>query len=153
MTIIIYCDGLCEPINPNGIATYGFIIYGDENMLHNDYGLVGVGQEVDHAVAEYAAMCKALEYLISQGLVDEEVTIRSDSKQIVYQMSGKQMGNKGLYLPWFRKACYLHKNFRQLEYTWISRDENKEADALTWRAYEEHCKAKGIEPKYQNNQP
>jgi ribonuclease HI len=29
MKVLVYYDGLCEPRNPKGVATYGFVVYRD----------------------------------------------------------------------------------------------------------------------------
>ena len=43
--IKVYSDGACEPINPKGIVTYGYVIYRDDKKIREDYGLVGIGLE------------------------------------------------------------------------------------------------------------
>jgi len=27
--IVVYVDGLCEPVNPGGVACYGYVVYRD----------------------------------------------------------------------------------------------------------------------------
>jgi len=31
--LIAYCDGLCEPYNPGGTATYGWVLYRDKEKI------------------------------------------------------------------------------------------------------------------------
>ena len=149
MSIIIYCDGLCEPINPNGIATYGFVVYRDGTRMHEDFGVTGVGQGMSNNVAEYDALCKAFDYLKSQGLTAQEVIVRSDTRLLIKQMSGAwKKRPKGLYAAKYLEAHNLQRSFNHVKYQWISRELNKEADVLTREAYKNYCKTKGIRERY-----
>ena len=62
--IEVYFDGACEPVNPKGIATYGYVVYRNGKKIREDCGLVGIGQGATNNIAEYTALIKALEYLI-----------------------------------------------------------------------------------------
>lgn len=139
MVIIVYCDGLCEPTNPSGIATYGYVIYRGEIKLHEGFGVVGEGQGMSNNVAEYAALCKALTHLRGVGLENEEVIVKSDSKLLVNQMNGVwKKHNRGLYVPKYLEARALQRGFRSIRFEWVDRELNTEADALSRRAYEDH---------------
>ena len=149
MTIIVYCDGLCEPTNPNGIATYGFVVYRDGTKIHEGLGVTGVGQGMSNNVAEYDALCKAFDHLRSQGLTTQGITVRSDSKLLIKQMSGEwKKRPKGLYVSKYLEARKLQSNFNHVRYEWVPRELNKEADTLTRKSYKDYCKARGIRPRY-----
>lgn len=56
--IQVYFDGLCQPVNPGGIACYAFIVKNGENTIYPEYGFVA--RDSTNNVAEYAALIKAL---------------------------------------------------------------------------------------------
>lgn len=135
--LLVYCDGLCEPRNPGGIACYGFVIYREGEAIARGYGEACRGPEATNNVAEYSAAIAALARLIAMGLTEEAVEVRSDSQLLVRQMQGE-------YAVRSRRIAALHGNlrrlaarFRQLRWRWVPREENREADALSRRAYAE----------------
>ena len=81
--IEVYTDGRAEP-NP-GLGTYGFVVYKDGERIRSEQGVAG--QAVTNNYAEYLCLIKALEYLERRR--DEEITVFSDSKLLVYQMKGE----------------------------------------------------------------
>lgn len=140
MSIIVYCDGLCEPRNPGGIATYGFVLYRDKIKLYEGLGVAGEGPAMSNNVAEYAALCRALNILREENLVNEEIVVRADSRLLVNQMNGEWKARHGLYLLKYNEARNLQECFKDIRYEWIPRESNREADALSRRAYQNHIK-------------
>jgi len=61
--IQVNIDGLCQPINPGGIACYAFIIRSNGRTMHSGYGIAGepFSKDSTNNVAEYTALAKALE--------------------------------------------------------------------------------------------
>jgi ribonuclease HI len=139
--IKVYIDGLCEPMNPGGVATYGLIIYKDGSIIQKDKGVVGEGPGMSNNVAEYTALCKALSWLTPR-YPKESITVLSDSRLVVNQMSDQWKARKGLYLEYYKKALKLKESFPKLVLKWVPREENAEADELTRAAYEQY-KARG----------
>ena len=139
--ITAYVDGLCQPKNPGGVASYGFAIYSDHMKLTEKAGVIGKGSGMSNNVAEYAALCEALRWLLNQGLQNNEIVVKSDSRLLVNQMNGKWILHKGLYANKFLEARKLALSFERISFLWISREENTEADELTRKAYQEYCKA------------
>src|SRR5207245_10557358 len=96
--IIIYFDGLCEPVNPGGTATFGYVSRDNDNsVLARRSGIVGKGRAMSNNMAEYAALCEALEFLLKKRREDSPIEVRGDSKLVVNQMSGNWKFNNGLY--------------------------------------------------------
>ena len=59
VTIVVYVDGLCEPMNPGGTATYGYLIRNEAGrVIARKSGVVGKGSEMSNNVAEYAQCVK-----------------------------------------------------------------------------------------------
>lgn len=79
--------------------------------------------------AEYFCLVRALKYLHLHR--DEKIKVFSDSTLLVNQMKGKWRVKKGAYLEEYLKARELADSFAKLEFEWIPREKNTEADELT----------------------
>ena len=143
-----FIDGLCEPYNPNGVGCWGIVIYKDGKKQYEEKGSIGMGKGVSNNVAEYTALCRALKALITLGWNEKEVVIKSDSQLVVMLMSGQWRVKGGLYLPRFLEAKELVKEFKNIRFVWIPREENEEADRLSRLAYEKYCSEYGIQARY-----
>ena len=153
MTIIVYCDGLCEPINPGGIATAGIVIFKDNIVIHEAARFVAEGFGASSNAAEYAGVNAALEWLLEYGMQGESIEMRSDSMLVVNQMAGRWESRGGLYISQYRKALGLAREFSSLRFRWIPREQNALADALSRKAYENHCKSRGTSAIYPDRRP
>jgi len=140
--ISVYIDGSCEPINPNGIASFGLIVYADGKKLYEQCQVVGEGKGMSNNYAEYCGLCAALKWLIANSLNNKEIIIYSDSQLLVNQMNELWQCHEGFYAPKYHEALRLKTNFSKLHFKWIPREQNKEADALSRKAYEEYCMKK-----------
>jgi ribonuclease HI len=138
--ILIYIDGLCEPVNPNGVATYGFAVYEGDKKIAQKYDVVGEGEGMSNNLAEYAALCEALKLLVALNLNRKKILIMSDSRLLINQMNKVWKCNKGYYISKYNEANNLVKLFGNIRFSWIPREENKEADYLSRKAYDEYCK-------------
>jgi len=145
---MVYVDGLCEPRNPGGVASYGFVIYSGNEKLHEQSGVVGEGLGMSNNAAEYAALLEALDWLSGQGLKDEKVVVRSDSRLLVNQMNYQWRSHGGLYVDKYSEALKLVSNFSKISFVWVPREQNGEADSLSRKAYEEYRVNKGARPRY-----
>lgn len=135
--IHVYFDGLCQPINPGGIACYAFLIKSESKVLHKDRGLAAepFSKGATNNVAEYTALVKALEWLVSNNKEREPVRVKGDSKLVISQMMGEfKVKAKGI-VPLFQKAALLTKKFSDISFQWVPREENREADKLSEEAY------------------
>ena len=137
--IVVYFDGACEPINPKGIATYGYVIYRDEQKITEGSGLAcePFSWNSSNNVAEYTALVKALEYLVENGLTDKQVVVRGDSQLVIRQMIGRYSVKSERIKPLYEKAVELTSKFKEIEFEWIPREYNEEADNLSHKAYVE----------------
>ena len=106
-----------------------------------------VGDNVSNNFAEYSALVAALNELLRRGLT-KDVTVKSDSKLLVNQMSGRWKRKKGGYLEKYKEASELAKKFERLTFAWIPREENSEADLLSRVAYERYRRAKGLPVRF-----
>jgi ribonuclease HI len=139
VSIEVYFDGLCQPVNPGGIACYAFVIRRDDRTIHSDYGIAAepFSKDATNNVAEYTALAKALEWLIANGLNNSgRVEVKGDSQLVVKQLRGEYKIKSQRIIPLYRHVLLLQSRFPDgVEIRWVPREENKEADSLTNRAY------------------
>ena len=137
--ITIFFDGLCEeayhggPRNPNGIATYGYIIYQDGKIIKKGCRVIGEGKGMTNNVAEYSGMLRAIEWLQEQN-IDDKITIKGDSMLAINQMKGiwqVKSETSRRFVPKIRKLL----KGKNVIFEWIPRKKNEEADMLSRVAY------------------
>jgi ribonuclease HI len=140
--IEIYFDGLCQPVNPGGIACYAFVAKRDGMTIHTSRGIAGepFSKDSTNNVAEYTALIKALEWLAASELFSDAVKVMGDSKLVISQLGGQYKIKSKRILPLYRRARELKESFKNLEIRLVPREENKEADGLTNLAYREALK-------------
>ena len=138
----LYCkfDGMCQPVNPGGIACYGFIIQKKNDQVNKIYEEAGIAfepfsEESSNNVAEYVGLIKSLEWLSNNGYNKSTVLIQGDSQLIINQICGKYRVRSEKLMLYYQRTKSLIKNFDNLEIQWIARDKNKEADDLANKAY------------------
>lgn len=122
-TWTIYTDGGSRG-NP-GPAAYAYVIKrpGQADIEVKCY----LGSTTNN-IAEYTGMLKALEH--AKQLGGKKLLLNSDSELMVKQMNGVyKVKNEGL-LPLFRQATLLRKQFDNITFKHIYRDQNSHADAL-----------------------
>jgi ribonuclease HI len=144
--VIIYFDGACEPTNPGGMGTYGFVVqhrYSADaadppRPVHKHYGCCGDGPTMTNNVAEYMGLGHALRWIKDHSRKAEitSLTVRGDSKLVIHQMTGEWASNKP-HLARLRDRCrQLLKDLGcEVRFEWVGRDRNTEADELTRQAY------------------
>jgi len=136
--IEIYFDGACEPINPGGTASYGWLIKKDRKIIAKDAKILGAGKGMTNNIAEYAGLIAAIKTIPNLKIKDK-IRICGDS-DLVCNMISKKWG-------WKKKKWSPHKRFPHLkvlldealnllenydyEVKWLSREQNQEADALS----------------------
>ena len=133
--LISYVDGAIEPKNPGGVPAYGYVVFHDGVLIQEGYGLVESPVKLTNNVAEFEAVIAALSYLVEMGLISETVQIMSDS-QLIINLS---RGTKSTKMPHLRqlrqRVRELERNFVEVQYQWIPREQNEYADMLSRLAY------------------
>lgn len=135
--VTVYIDGACEPRNPGGIACYGYVIYRGEELVASGYGVHSRGAGATNNVAEHAAAIAALTRLLELGLHRARVELRSDIQLLVCQVRGIYAVRSAQLRALYRQLHSLASRFPFLRWEWVPREANREADALSRRAYEE----------------
>jgi ribonuclease HI len=136
---MLYFDGLCEPINPGGVATFGFVAYDGRKKIQESCGLVGagmLGNDVSNNVAEYTGIIRGMECLLGSGHFGK-LTIRGDSQLAIRQLSGQYAVRAPRLIPLHNRVIELKKGFKSVTFEWIPRESNEAADALSRKAFDE----------------
>lgn len=134
MDFVINTDGASKG-NP-GPSSYGFVIKSrDGPILHEEGELIGI---TTNNVAEYTAVIKALEYVISKYFrkAPHKIEIVSDSRLVVEQLSGRFKIKSPNLKPLLEKIKILEFEVGSVFYRSVPREENFLADRLANRAFE-----------------
>ena len=144
MPVTVFTDGLCQPKNPGGVAIYAFIVSKDNKKFYQESGLAAepYSEGATNNVAEYTAVVKAIEYLKSKGLHNEDITLYSDSKLVIEQLNGNYKVKSANISSMYKKIKTMFFGFSSLKFVWVPREENKEADRLTKIGYNEFLKSR-----------
>lgn len=126
----LYFDGGCGPQNPGGRATYGSVLYKDNQRIWKAQGVI---DEINTSnnVAEYGGLIIGLSHLLSIGAQNEQIVVFGDSKLVIAQMFRQWKIKKGIYLPYANHCHTLLKEFTDIKGKLLPRHLNTEADALT----------------------
>jgi ribonuclease HI len=133
--ILGYFDGLCEPKNPGGIATFGYVIFLEDGRTVKGYGLASKPYSPDSTnnVAEYTGLICLLEEM--KRLNIRNPLIRGDSQLVVRQLKGEYKVKSKRILPLYVRAMELLNELGG-KVEWVPREQNKLADELSRVAYE-----------------
>lgn len=146
LLVQVWFDGACEPRNPGGVATCGWIVEAEGRALEHGCSVVANGgPNATNNFAEWCALGLALRWLVdnppdSWGFDEPRAPITleilGDSQLVVNQLVGSWKCNKPHLLA-LRDRCREHLQRVGLEWSarWIPREENERADALSRQAY------------------
>lgn len=94
--------------------------------------------EATNNVAEYSGLILALEKALEMEI--GQLEIRSDSKLLIEQMVGNYKVKSRNLIPLFIKAQTLARRLKNVVYTHVPRDRNREADRLANEAMDSGAK-------------
>ena len=126
--IIIYTDGGSRG-NPGPAAAAFVLTDQNKNQLRAKAFFLG---KATNNIAEYTAVCKALEEASQIGA--EKVTLYSDSELLVRQINGQYKVKSEQLRPLFQKAVSLLDEFKSWKVQHVRREKNTKADALVNQA-------------------
>ncbi len=85
----LYFDGACEPCNPGGHATWGWVLYGpDGKERARAGGHACSGDGATNNVAEYAGLVAGLEFLLQLDEAPIPLVVYGDSRLVIEQVNG-----------------------------------------------------------------
>ena len=130
-SVAVFCDGAMEPVNPGGHGAAAFIVQSSGKTIHTESIYLGKEPGNTNNLAEYVALIRALEYLRREV---GDIKVSSDSKLLIEQMRGNWKAKGGAYFFYHQDAKalveHLRSQGRQVEFNWIPREKNFEADKL-----------------------
>lgn len=145
---VINFDGACEPTNPGGVATWGYVVHGPDDFYYESYAVIGEGEGMTNNIAEYTALLEAIKYG-KTCLNNNDFILRGDSKLVINQVSGlwklKSENLRELYTLCMDMLEALRDRGTKVELEWVPREQNEEADEQSKKAYLEYCEKKGRE--------
>lgn len=121
---IVKFDGASRG-NP-GPATSAGILYKD--------GIIIESKNMKHPIpltnnqAEYIGCLFAVELAVKHNV--KNIKIQGDSQLIIYQLCGKYKCKNDKLIIYYNQIKDLIKKFDKIEYQWIPRELNKDADGL-----------------------
>ena len=121
----LYFDGGSRG-NP-GISGAGWIIL-DKDNKEIDSGYCFISKNGTNNEAEYTGLVSGLE--MASLLKIENLVVKGDSKLVINQVQNKWKVNAENLKPFHQKVRKLMKKFSKIEFQYIPRLQNKEADAL-----------------------
>ncbi len=130
----VYFDGACQPPRGGGVAGYGFTVTG-EGLDHEEGGLAAPpgSERSTNNVAEYVGAIRALEYLRERGYRGS-VRVHGDSQLVIRQMTGEYEVKADHLRPYHERLLALRREFDEVEFVWIPREQNRRADELSKEA-------------------
>ena len=132
-TLRIHVDGASRG-NP-GEAGFGVHVSApDGRTVAELYGHLG---RATNNVAEYQGLLHALRWGQAQGA--RSLEIFSDSELLVRQMGGRYRVKNPKLQPLYREASELMARLEDVRIRHVTREENREADALANRALDERA--------------
>jgi len=135
--LTLYFDGLCGPVNPGGIACYGWLLLQDGKEIAQGNGVEARGPKATNNMAEWSALLYGLR--AAAALRPERLEIRGDSLLVINQLTGGWRMNAVHLLP-YRNRCLDLLRGCQWQARWVPREENVAADALSRLADEEESR-------------
>jgi ribonuclease HI len=141
--LVAYFDGACEPKNPGGVASGGWLILSEESreVIESGYKVFFHGtREATNNAAEWCALGFALRTILDKQIFRRfgALLICGDSQLVINQLTGEWLC-RNERMAMFCERCHELLNAIRLPWAaeWIPRDENQRADALSRKAYEE----------------
>ena len=131
--IVIYTDGGARG-NPGPAGAGAVLIDGEKKVEVAQF----LGEMQTNNWAEYEAVVIALGRAIELGFLSRDIEFRLDSQLVVEQLSGKWKIKERSLRAQVEKVRALIKNFGTVRFTYIPREENKEADRLVNEALDKH---------------
>jgi ribonuclease HI len=132
---VLHFDGSCGPTNPGPFAGYGYVISKDGFIKENESGPL-VGQTFSNNYAEFYALFKGLDYLLTILQPSDKLFIRGDSALVINIMRGKwRPKDSGIYFPAYLLASNaltcIRRDRVHVSIDWVPREMNTQADALS----------------------
>lgn len=140
MSVSVWFDGGCKPHSPGGHGIYGYVIKQDGETIAEEPGYIGRNSDMTNNVAEYTALIEAVSKLLKMDIDPDHVHIHGDSELIINQVKGDYNIYSERLRPLYVTAQTLLEKFdTPVQFQWIPREHNEQADELAAQAYRDHA--------------
>ena len=129
LCVTVHIDGASRG-NPGPAAAAAVVAADDDGTVLREKAIF-LGKTTNN-VAEYRALLLGLEAAAEIGA--EQVAVFSDSELLVRQMAGQYRVKSAGLRPLFAQAVRAAERFTTCTFTYVPREENKDADRLANRA-------------------
>jgi ribonuclease HI len=135
---ILQFDGMYQRSIPEtqyweGILGYGWLITKNGVEIAHGFGLFAHRRTASSSMAEYLALIEGLDALVDLRVENEVIEVRGDAKCVIDQMQGSSSVSSIPLRKLHRHACKLARNFHLLNWFWVPRQKNRQADQLSRR--------------------
>lgn len=141
--LTIYTDGLCEPLNPGGVATSGWSVLEDGQEVMYEARYLTEGKGSTNNFAEYMALIRAIAWVWKFELYEEEILFRTDSQLVIRQLEGQWAVKAESIRPHYERARRGLAPLKHYRLEWVRREQNSRADELSNIAYRGHVQEHG----------
>src|SRR6188472_4394417 len=111
--IEVYFDGLCQPCNPGGTASYAFIVKNGDHTIYTKSGLAA--DNSTNNVGEYTGLIRALQWLLENDYQNENIVIKGDSQLVICQIERKFKVKAPNIIPLYHNAMSLISKFNNIQ--------------------------------------
>jgi ribonuclease HI len=142
-TWTLHFDGLCEPKNPGGVIAYGFVIDFGDGQKRQGQGSVPAKPENTNNAGEYFALgcgLRVAEEVVKLRGRPDTLIIKGDSKLVIEQLLGRWSCNVERLDTCRRRCLEILRGIDVANWwtaSWVPREENERADALSRAAYKQ----------------
>ncbi len=133
--VFIWTDGACRG-NPGPCSLGLQVLNRDGQILHEE--ALYLENNNTNNFAEYRAVIRALELAVQQAV--QKLSLFSDSQLIIRQLEKKYKVKSSNLKPLFKQCQKFLKKIPEVHLKYISREQNKPADALANQALDEKFK-------------
>ena len=124
MSCILFFDGACRG-NPGPMAI-GVVLMKNGKKLGELSKRLGTGT---NNIAEWRALVEGLKLATVHGC--KELQVRGDSQLVIKQIKGQYSVKSDNIIPLFNEAKKLCGNFKEIDFKWINRKDNRMTDTLS----------------------
>lgn len=124
MSCILFFDGACRG-NPGPMAI-GVVLMKNGFKGPELSKCLGIGT---NNIAEWRALIEGLKLATVFGC--KELQVRGDSQLVIKQIKGQYRVKSDNLIPLFNEAKKLCHNFKEIDFKWINREDNRMTDTLS----------------------
>jgi len=129
----LHFDGSCWPSNPDGWTAGGFVLtLPDGRKVEGGEVLRRPGEKGTNNIAEFFGLILGLKSALAAGV--SRLHVYGDSQLAVFIMTGKWRAHKHHLRSLRDEALALVRQFQSVQFHWIRRAANEDADGMAMRA-------------------